>query len=123
MDSIAKHRGLQRMSRTAGILPWLAVLALVFSELYIRFMFGRWPRVYRDSPQFPFSDTVALVAVFAAMSWPAMICVALLLPVVRLSQQARPVFNGWVVSAGVGAVLLYLLCSLDPYGFLEWAFD
>jgi len=118
-----EQRGLERISRRAGFLPWFAVLAIALSELYIRFTFGRWPRVYRDSPDFPFSDTAALVAVFAAMSWPAMLCVALLLPLVRLSARARPVFNRWVISAGVGVLALYWLCSRDPYGFLEWAFD
>jgi hypothetical protein len=111
------------MSRIAGILPWLAVLALTLAGLYVRITFGRWPRVYRDSPQFPFTDVAAAAAVLAAVSWPAMMSVALLLPIVRRSLGARPVFNRWVFSSGVGAVVLYLLCRWDPYGFLEWVVD
>lgn len=104
-------------------MPWLAVLALTLSELYIRLTFGRWPRVYRDSPEFPFSDTATTIAVLAALSSPAMITVALLLPVVRAAYPTKPVFDRWVVSSGVGAAVLHLLTTRDPYGFLEWALD
>jgi hypothetical protein len=117
------HRSLNRISRIAGVLPWLASLTLVISAFYIRFMFGRWPRVYRDSPEFPLSDTAMTAAAFAALSWPAMMSVAVILPIVRMSGRVRPVFNRWVFSSCLGAVILYLLCTADPYGFLEWAFD
>ena len=118
-----EHQSLNRVSRIAGVLPWLATLVLVVSALYVRFMLGRWPRVYRNSPEFFLSDAAALMAMLAAVSWPAMTAVALLLPIVRMNQRARPVFNRWVFSSWAGAVVLYVLCAWDPYGFLEWALD
>ena len=119
----ADQHALARSSRMAGVLPWLAVLSITLSGLYIRLTFARWPRVYRDSPVFPFTDTAALIAVLAASSWPAMVIVALLLPIVRATLRARPVLNRWVFSSCIGAALLYVLCARDPYGFLEWALD
>ena len=114
---------MERTSFIAGILPWLAVLAIALCELYVRVAFGRWPRVYRDSPEAPLITAAAMVAAIAALSWPAMVGVALLLPIVRLRFQARPVVNRWVVSSFIGAIALWLLSTKDPYGFLEWAFD
>jgi hypothetical protein len=115
--------GSSRASRLAGLLPWLAVLAFTLSGLYVRLTFGRWPRVYRDSPDAPFTTVAAVVAAIVAASWPAMVLVALVLPVARWRLQARPVFDRWVYSAFAGAVTLYLLVRGDPYGFLEWALD
>jgi hypothetical protein len=117
------HGDLKRVSRVAGGLPWVAVLAIWLCGLYVRLRFGRWPRIYVDSPEFLFSDGAAIVAALAALSWPAMVAVAVLLPLVRASFHARPVFNRWVVSAGTGTLVLWLLWKLDPYGFLAWAFD
>ena len=119
----ASHGDLERTSLIAGILPWLAVLAVILCECYVRVAFGRWPRVYRDSPETPLITAAAIVAMIAALSYPAMVGVAVLLPIVRLRFQARPVFNRWVVSSFIGATVLWLLSTKDPYGFLEWAFD
>jgi hypothetical protein len=121
MEPAAAPEGLKRLSRVAGILPWLSVLALALSGLYIRLTFGRWPRVYRDSP--PFGELAASIAVLAVVSWPAMVSTALLLPLVRWRFDAKPSFDRWFVSACVGAAALCLLSAQDPYGFLEWALD
>ena len=120
---LAKQSALERISLIGGVLPWLAVLAITLSELYVRLTFGRWPRVYRDSPDFPLTDEAAVLAMIAAFSWPAMVAVTLLLPIVRLGLRARPVFNRWTFLCLVGTSVLYLLSTMDPYGFLEWAFD
>jgi hypothetical protein len=63
------------------------------------------------------------VVMFAAFSWPGMVAVTLLLPIIRLVFGARPVFNRWTVLSLIGTSVLYLLFTIDPYGFLEWAFD
>jgi hypothetical protein len=119
----AGDSGLQRISLIGGVLPWLAVLAVTLSGFYVRIAFGRWPRVYRDSPDIPLVSAAAAVAVIGALSWPAMVGVAALLPMARLAFRARPVFNRWVLSSVLGAVVLCSLSTTDPYGFLEWAFD
>jgi hypothetical protein len=79
--------------------------------------------VYRDSPDFPLTAEAAVVAMIAVASWPAMVAVTLLLPIVRLGFRARPVFNRWTFLCLIGTSALYLLLAVDPYGFLEWAFD
>jgi len=119
----ATRGDLECTSRIAGILPWLAVLAVILCEFYVRVAFGRWPRVFRDSPETPLITAATLVAVVAALSYPAMVSVAVLLPIVRLRFQVRPVLNRWVFSSLIGATVLWLLSTKDPYGFLEWAFD
>jgi hypothetical protein len=79
--------------------------------------------VYRDSPDFPLTDEAAVVVLFADFSWPGFVAVTLLLPIVRLGFRARPVFNRWTVLSLIGTSVLYLLLTIDPYGFLEWAWD
>ena len=117
------HGGLERSSLIAGILPWLAVLAITLSGLYVRLAFGRWPRVYRDSPEIPLVSVAAVVSMIAALSSPAMVIVAVLMPIVRMGFRVQPIFNRWVLSSVLGTIVLYLLSTMDPYGFLEWAFD
>lgn len=117
------HSDLESVSRIGGMLPWLAVLAVLLSGLYVRVAFGRWPLVYRDSPKGLLTGVAAVVAAIIALACPAVVTVAVLLPIVRLAYRARPVFNGWVLSSFVGSIALYLLVKTDPYGFLEWAFD
>jgi hypothetical protein len=116
-------RDLERGSRIAGVLPWLSALAVVLSAIHIRLGLGYWPRVYRDSADFPLADTATVVTAFAVLSWPAMVCVGVLLPIVRARSRARPVVNRGVVSCWIGTLVLWLLATKDPYGFVEWAFD
>jgi hypothetical protein len=101
----------------------LAVLAGALAGFYVRVAFGRWPRVYRDSPDIPLISAAAFVAVLAALSWAPMVGIAVLLPIVRWIFGGRPVFNRWVLSSLLGALVLLLLSMKDPYGFLEWALD
>jgi len=119
----AEGDDLERRSQIGGILPWLAVLAVILSGVYVRLGLGHWPRVYRDSPEFPLTGAAAVVAMLAVLSCPAMVGVGLLLPIVRAALRARPVFNRWVFSCWLGTIFLWLLATTDPYGFLEWAFD
>jgi hypothetical protein len=120
---LANHSAIERISFIGGVLPWLAVLAVTLSELYVRITFGRWPRMYLDSPDFPLTGAAALVVMFADLGRPGMIPVALLLPMVRLGLRARPVFNRWTVLCLTGTSVLYLFLKIDPYGFLDWAYD
>lgn len=115
--------GLERASRVAGLLPWFAVLAITISGCYVRLTFGRWPRVYLDSPDVTLAKEAGTVAALAALSCPAMACVASLLLVVRVALRARPVLDRWVFASLLGTIVLYLLPRLDPYDFLGWALD
>lgn len=120
---VGAHGDMERVSLVAGILPWVAVLAVTLSGLYVRVTFGRWPRVYRDWPEAPLTTATAVIVMLAVLSLPAMVSVAALLPVVRFAFGARPVFNRWALTSIVGTLVLYLLSTADPYGFVEWAFD
>ena len=42
-EPTANDRSLNPISRIAGFLPWLAILTLTLSGLYVRLTFGRWP--------------------------------------------------------------------------------
>lgn len=64
------------------------VIAIVFCGCYVRLAIGRWPRVYRDSPDVLLVDAAAVVTMLAAISWPATACLALLLPIVRVAFRA-----------------------------------
>jgi hypothetical protein len=120
---VPKSLHVERTSRVGGLLPWVAVLAIALSGSYTRLVLGHWPKVYRESPDFPLGHAAAIAAALAALSLPAVVCVALLLPIVRLGLRARPVVNRWVFSGFVGTLVLYQLVTLDPFGFLDWVFD
>jgi hypothetical protein len=91
--------------------------------LYIRASFGRWPRVFQDSPSAPLVDAVAYVSLLAIFSTAAVPPLVAVVFVLRAATRTRPALDRSVAFALVGSALMYAVVQLDPRGYVTWLFD
>jgi hypothetical protein len=116
-------RWVVRASQALGAWPWLALALSTVGALYIRVSFGRWPRVFQDSPSDPLVDVVAYVSLLAIFSTAAIPPLAVVVFVLRAATHTRPALDRTVASALVGSALMYAVVQLDPRGYVTWLFD
>jgi hypothetical protein len=116
-------RWVVRASQALGAWPWLALALSAVGALYTRASFGRWPRVFQDSPSDPLVDVLAYVSLLAIFSTVAVPPLAVVVLVLRTATHTRPALNRSVASALVGSALLYTVVRLDPRGYVTWLFD
>ena len=122
------HRGLIFLNRGFDVfsaLPWVNVVVLYACAFWVRSSFGRWPVVYKDSPNLPLLlDLVLscsmLTCLFGILCFPIVWGIWLVAKL-QLKQRENLLFS--VAMFASGMLILFLLGRFDPWGFQEWFLD
>jgi hypothetical protein len=112
-----------RCSLVLTALPLVSAFAFLVFFVHVRFTLGRWPVVYRDSPQGWLVHAEQLVA---TLTYIAALVALLLWPIATgLAARflGRSMFFRRLLVFLAGWALLYSLFTFDPTGSVEWFLD
>jgi hypothetical protein len=113
-------------ARVLAIVPPLLLAIVLLHAVHVRVLLGRWPVVYRDSPnsfllkvhEYGLFVPTFFGTIFGTPVWAVLVAVLL----VRRSTPLNDVLRqALLIGVGIGGLLLFN--ALDPTGYVEWFLD